>query len=189
MAVLSDFYHNKVTFGNWVYLDGEVVGAGGSGGAVTLDLSGYPGAFINVLGQWRTDRSAVDDSVSIALNGDTGGNYVRSEVFLKDNGFSSSVPDEGNTSIFLQPGSPAASSPTSVFSSCDMLLSRDDSIYTIVNINNHIYRDSADHRRDLSQYIWTNTALPVSIQFDPVNGTEFVEGSRFFAFAITAEAE
>lgn len=184
MALLDSLLHQATTNGNWSLVDSEVVGSGGSGGAVTLDLSGSTQPRVKILAKWRSDVANTQDDVEITLNGDTGTNYTINACGLSQSGDFGSVPSTGNSAFELTNGSVGANSPASHFTVARILLNMDADANTDIDCNVHSTFSGSAHRRLTFQGVWANTARPTSIAFAVSNGTEFVEFSTFYAYEL-----
>lgn len=156
--------------------------------SVTFDVSSFAGVYkhLQIVIAARTDRALHVDSAMIQFNGDTGGNYRAH--YLLGTGSAVASGDDGSGVVRVYAARvTGATAGTSVFGTgiCDIL----DPYSSTKNTTTRAlagYTSGSGSEVYLFSGLWMNTAAINSIRIFPNIGSNFVAGSRFSLYGVTA---
>lgn len=159
----------------------------GSAGAVTF--SSIPQTFTHLQVRYyvRSDIASTAASVFSRFNGDGGSNYAYHTMF----GDGTAVTSVGSTaSTVIWTGNMPGASVTSNFFACGVV---DIFDYADTNKNKvvraaHGYDANGSGQVYLASSLWLNTAAVTSILFVSGGGANFVAGSRFDLYGVSASS-
>jgi hypothetical protein len=159
---------------------------GSSAASVTFDVTGLGATYkhLQIRMTPRTDRASFSvDELYMRFNSDTGSNYASHMLY----GTGSSVGSLATTTQTYSRNLVGAGStaPSSVFGAgvIDIL----DAFSTTKNKTNRALTGalgSGENQIRLSSGVWMSTSATTSVSLGPVNGTNFVSGSRFSLYGI-----
>ena len=138
-----------------------------------------------VLGSARSDRSAVDDNCLISFNGNTS-NFSLRRLFGTGTGGVGSITTPARFAGYLN----GNSSTSNTFSSFSIYIPN----YTAAAAKSYSSDSVAENNAgegydDISAGLWNDTSTITSVSLEPGTGTNFLSGSSFTLFGITAGSD
>jgi hypothetical protein len=171
--------------GDYELIQTQIV-SGSSTSSVLLDnLGTFSSTYkhLQVRATVRTDNAALWGTMSVRLNGDSGSNYSVHRLWADGTVYSTSAP---TTSSIINDFVAGNTSPTGSFAATviDLL----DTFSTTKNKTARLFTGrlvgTGETAVALTSGHWRNTSSITSVTFAPINGTNFIAGSRFSIYGL-----